>query len=91
MSELSKKTKDKIDLLCERFPEDRKRSAVIGALHLVQHENKGYLTAELMNEVADHLALPTMHVYEVATFLVLCLKLGCPLSLFLPFYGDFDC
>ena len=68
MSKLSKKTKDKIDLLCERFPEDRKRSAVIGALHLVQHENKGYLTAELMNEVADHLVLPTMHVYEVATF-----------------------
>ena len=26
------------------------------------------MTAELMNEVADHLALPTMHVYEVATF-----------------------
>ena len=68
MIELSKKIKDKIDLLCERFPDDRKRSAVIGALHLVQHENKGYLTAELMNEVAEHLSLPTMHVYEVATF-----------------------
>ena len=46
MIELSKKIKDKIDLLCDRFPDDRKRSAVIGALHLVQHENKGYLTAE---------------------------------------------
>ncbi len=51
-----------------RFPEDRQRSAVIGALHAVQHENDGYLTAELMNDVADYLSLPTIHVYEVATF-----------------------
>ena len=51
-----------------RFPEDRQRSAVIGALHAVQHENDGYLTAELMNDVADYLSLPTIQVYEVATF-----------------------
>ena len=68
MKVLSVKIKEKIDVLCERFPDDRKRSAVIGALHLVQHENAGYLTAELMNEVADHLSIPTMQVYEVATF-----------------------
>ena len=41
---------------------------MIGALHAVQHENGGYLTAELMNEVADYLDLPTIQVYEVATF-----------------------
>jgi len=68
MKVLSVKIKEKIDVLCKRFPDDRKRSAVIGALHLVQHENAGYLTAELMNEVADHLSIPTMQVYEVATF-----------------------
>jgi NADH-quinone oxidoreductase subunit E len=51
-----------------RFPEDRQRSAVIGALHAVQHENEGLLTAELMNGVADYLDLPTIQVYEVATF-----------------------
>jgi NADH-quinone oxidoreductase subunit E len=38
------------------------------ALHAVQHENGGYLTAELMNAVAAHLDLPTIQVYEVATF-----------------------
>ena len=38
-----------------RFPEEQQRSAVIGALHAVQHENDGYLTAELMNGVADYL------------------------------------
>lgn len=51
-----------------RFPEGKQRSAVIGALHAVQHENDGYLTAELMNAVADYLDLPTIQVYEVATF-----------------------
>lgn len=45
MKILSTHAKEKIDLLCERFPEDRKRSAIIGALHVVQHENEGYLTA----------------------------------------------
>jgi NADH-quinone oxidoreductase subunit E len=51
-----------------RFPEGRQRSAVISALHAVQHENHGYLTAEQMNAVADYLELPTIQVYEVATF-----------------------
>ena len=51
-----------------RFPEGRQRSAVIAALHAVQHENDGYLTAELMNAVAEYLELPTIQVYEVATF-----------------------
>lgn len=65
---LSQHARDEIDRLRERFPEGRQRSAVIGALHAVQHDNGGYLTAELMNEVADYLDLPTIQVYEVATF-----------------------
>jgi NADH-quinone oxidoreductase subunit E len=59
---------DEIEHWKSRFPEDRQRSAVIGALHAVQHENEGYLTAEQMNAVADYLDLPTIQVYEVATF-----------------------
>ena len=51
-----------------RFPDDRQRSAVIGALHAVQHEIGGYLTAEHMNAVAEYLDLPSIQVYEVATF-----------------------
>jgi len=65
---LSDNVKSEIDDWKQRFPEERQRSAVIGALHAVQHENDGYLTAELMNSVADYLDLPTIHVYEVATF-----------------------
>jgi NADH-quinone oxidoreductase subunit E len=65
---LSDHAREEIDQWKARFPEDRQRSAVIGALHVVQHENNGYLTAELMNAVADYLDLPTIQVYEVATF-----------------------
>ncbi len=65
---LSDHVRAEIDRWTERFPEDRKRSAVIAALHAVQHENSGSLTAELMNSVADYLDLPTIQVYEVATF-----------------------
>jgi len=65
---LSTHVRDEIERWKGRFPKDQQRSAVIGALHAVQHENDGYLTAELMNDVADYLSLPTIQVYEVATF-----------------------
>ena len=65
---LSAHVREEIERWKARFPEDRQRSAVIGALHAVQHENDGYLTAEFMNGVADYLDLPTIQVYEVATF-----------------------
>lgn len=66
--ELPAHVRDKIDNWLTRFPADQRRSAVIRALHLVQHENKGFVTAEQMNAVADYLSLPTIQVYEVATF-----------------------
>lgn len=65
---LSDHVKGEIDHWKTRFPKDRHRSAVIAALHAVQHENDGFLTAEQMNAVADYLGLPTIQVYEVATF-----------------------
>jgi NADH-quinone oxidoreductase subunit E len=65
---LSEHVRQEIDRWRERFPEDKKRSAVIAALHAVQHENDGYLTVEQMDGVAEYLDLPTIQVYEVATF-----------------------
>jgi len=65
---LSAHVRAEIDHWKARFPEGRQRSAVIGALHAVQHESGGYLTAEQMNAVAAYLDLPSIHVYEVATF-----------------------
>jgi len=66
--ELSSHIKEEIEQWKARFPADRQRSAVISALHAVQHENRGYVTAEQMNAVAAYLDLPPIHVYEVATF-----------------------
>jgi NADH-quinone oxidoreductase subunit E len=66
--ELSSHVREAIDEWKTRFPPDRQRSAVIRALHLVQHENEGHISAEQMNAVAEYLELPAIHVYEVATF-----------------------
>ena len=65
---LSDHVTDEIEHWKSRFPEGQQRSAVLAALHAVQHENNGYLTAELMNSVAEYLDLPTIQVYEVGTF-----------------------
>ncbi len=65
---LSDHVKDEIEHWKSRCPEGQQRSAVLAALHAVQHENNGYLTAELMNAVAEYLDLPTIQVYEVGTF-----------------------
>jgi NADH-quinone oxidoreductase subunit E len=59
--------RDEIDHWVAKFPPDRKRSAVISALHAVQHE-QGYLTEDAMNAVAAYLGLPAVQVYEVASF-----------------------
>ena len=60
--------REEIDRWVARFPAGRQRSAVIGALHAVQHHNDGYLTPPLMDAVAEYLCLPPIQVYEVATF-----------------------
>ncbi|MEX0731868.1 MAG: NADH-quinone oxidoreductase subunit NuoE [Aquisalimonadaceae bacterium] len=65
---LSPEIRKEIDHWLAKFPTDRKRSAVIPALHAVQDAHGGYLTDELMDAVADYLELPPVQVYEVATF-----------------------
>ena len=66
--ELSAHVREEIDRWVAKFPPDRKRSAVISALHAAQHENGGHLTTEIMDAVAAYLGLAPIHVYEVATF-----------------------
>ncbi len=65
---LSAPVRAEIDHWVAKFPEGRQRSAVIGALQAVQHENQGFLTEALMDAVAAYLDLPPIQVYEVATF-----------------------
>ena len=65
---LSEHVRAEIDGWVARFPEGRQRSAVLGALMAAQHENRGYLTREQMDAVAEYLDMPPIQVYEVATF-----------------------
>lgn len=67
-SVLSAHTRAEIDRWVAKFPEGRQRSAVIAALHAAQHQNKGYLTTEIMDAVASYLDMAPIDVYEVATF-----------------------
>jgi NADH-quinone oxidoreductase subunit E len=65
---LSEATRQQIDEWLQKYPPNHKRSAVLWALRIVQEENGGWLTNELMNAVADYLEMPHIAVYEVATF-----------------------
>lgn len=65
---LSAHTREEIDELLQRYPAEQKKSGLLGALNIAQHENQGYLTKELMQAVADYLDLSEIEVYEVASF-----------------------
>lgn len=65
---ISEPVRREIDRWIEKYPPERKQSAVLIALRLVQNQNGGWLTETLMNAVADYLQLPKIAVYEVATF-----------------------
>ena len=65
---LSEHTRAEIDQWVQKFPPGRQRSATIAALRAAQEQNNGFLTPELMNAVAEYLNLPSIQVYEVASF-----------------------
>jgi len=65
---LNEHTRHEIDEWIGRFPAGRHRSAVLSALRFTQEQNNGFLTPELMDGVAECLRLPSIQVYEVATF-----------------------
>jgi NADH-quinone oxidoreductase subunit E len=68
LSLLSEQTRHEIDHWVAKFPPGRQRSASIAALRAAQEQNSGYLTADLMDAVAEYLKLPPIQVYEVARF-----------------------
>jgi NADH-quinone oxidoreductase subunit E len=62
-----------LDELLTKYPPDRKRSAVLAALYLVQ-EQQGYLTASAMRHVAGILDMTPAQVDDVATYYVMFFK-----------------
>jgi NADH-quinone oxidoreductase subunit E len=65
---LSTETYKEIDEWVAKYPAEQKQSAVMAALRIAQDANNGFLTTELMNEIADYLEMSAIAVYEVATF-----------------------
>ena len=57
----------RIDREVAKYPADQKQSAVMSALIIAQDE-KGWLSSETMDYVAKYLGMPSVQVYEVATF-----------------------
>lgn len=82
----------KIDKEIAKYPAEQKQSAVMAALAIAQEE-RGWLSNELIEYVANHLGMPPMAAYEVASFysmydlqpvgkykLTVCTNLPCMLS-----------
>lgn len=65
---ISEQSRADIDRWIAKYPAEHKRSAVMAALRIVQDQNNGYLTNDLMDAVAEYLEMPPIAVYEVATF-----------------------
>ncbi len=64
---LSKASIREIEKELEKYPADRRQSAVMAALRIAQDENR-WVSQETVQEIADFLGIPAIHVYEVATF-----------------------
>jgi len=65
---LSKNTTAIIDNWLSKYPQDQRRSAVIGALHAAQDQNGGWLSQDIMQAVAQYLEIPAIWVFEAASF-----------------------
>jgi NADH-quinone oxidoreductase subunit E len=92
MGLLSAASLQKIERECTKYPPEQRQSAVMSALGIAQ-DQEGWLSNELMEEVATVLRMPPVWVYEVATFynmynlkplgkykVVICTNLPCALS-----------
>jgi NADH-quinone oxidoreductase subunit E len=89
---LSDVSKKKIDREVAKFPPEQKQSAVMAALAIAQDQH-GWLSNDTMDAVAQYLGMPSIAVYEVATFynmynlkpmgkckITVCTNLPCALS-----------
>ena len=65
---LTEETRNTIDHWVAKFPEDKKRSALIQSLIAAQEQNGGWITEELTEAVADYLQLPPVWAHEVVSF-----------------------
>ena len=70
---LTPERRQQLDEILTKYPPDRKRSAVLAALYLVQ-EQQGYLTGNAMRHIAPLLDMTPAEVDDVATYYVMFYK-----------------
>jgi NADH-quinone oxidoreductase E subunit len=66
--EFSKANIEIAENILKKYPESRKKSAVMPFLHLVQRQNENWIPLVAMKYIAKYLEIPYIKVYEVATF-----------------------
>src|SRR4051812_31092562 len=54
--------------ILSRYPDEKRKSAVIPVLHIAQAEFGGWLSPETMDYVAEVLRIKPIEVFEVASF-----------------------
>lgn len=57
-----------IQRIIRRYPEGKQKSAILPLLHIAQAEFEGWLSAPVMDKVAELLNIQPIEVYEVASF-----------------------
>lgn len=57
----------KLEEICARYPPERRKSAILAALYLAQHQ-QGYITRNAMRHVADVIRCTTAEVEDVVSF-----------------------
>jgi NADH-quinone oxidoreductase E subunit len=66
--EFSKVNLELANSILKKYPEGRKKSAVMPLLYLAQRQNKNWIPLTAMKCIAKYLEIPYIKVYEVATF-----------------------
>jgi NADH-quinone oxidoreductase E subunit len=66
--EFTKKNKENAEKILKKYPENRKKSAVMPFLYLAQRQNENWIPLTAMKYIAKFLEMPYIKVYEVATF-----------------------
>jgi NADH-quinone oxidoreductase subunit E len=66
--EFTKENKENAEKILKKYPENRKKSAVMPFLYLAQRQNENWIPLNAMKYIAKFLEMPYIKVYEVATF-----------------------
>ncbi len=66
--EFNQENLEEVNKILAKYPEDRKKSAVMPLLDLAQRQNYNYISKDIIKSISDILDLPEIRVYEVATF-----------------------